>query len=85
MAYTYDSEIDPAVFNKWEVVVPMQTSDYGGLIIVKNPDPDAKIKEVVIKLLNGNVVSYAYSIDGKIYAYQFNDRTENYDYKGERR
>jgi hypothetical protein len=79
MAYTFDSEIDPKVFVGWEVTGSVQTSDYGGFIMLKNPDPNAKIKEAVIEILKCNVISYEYSIDGKVYKYKFNSETYNYD------
>ena len=79
MAYTFDSEIDPKVFVEWEVIGSMQTSPYGGFVTLKNPNPDAKIKEAFIEVFNGSIVSYEYSIDGKIYKYQFNMETKNYD------
>jgi len=79
MAYTFDSEIDPKVFIEWEVIGKVQTSSYGGLITLKNPNPDAKIKEAVIEVFNNSIMSYEYAIEGKIYKYQFNMETSNYD------
>ena len=79
MAYTYDSEIDPAVFVGWEVIGSMQTSSYGGFVMLKNPAPDAKIKEARLEVLKCNIISYEYSIDGKVYKYQLNTETWNYD------
>lgn len=79
MAYTFDSEIDPKVFAGWEVIGSIQTSQFGGFITLKNPSPDAKIKEAVLEICNGGILSYEYAIEGKIYKYKFNMETHNYD------
>jgi len=78
-AYTYDSEINPGEFVEWEKIGSVQTSPFGGVITLKNPDPNARIKEVNLDIFGEQVVSYWYDIDGKIYKYEFNNETENYD------
>lgn len=78
-AYTYDSEINPAEFTSWEKIGSMQTSPFGGIVMLKNPDPDAKIKEIALNVYNDCLISYWYTIDGKVYKYEFNSETENYD------
>jgi len=79
MAYTFDSEVDPKTFVEWEVIGTTQTSQYGGFVVLKNPDIDAKIKEVVIEVFNNTVMSYEYAIEGKVYKYELNMETDNYD------
>jgi len=79
MAYTFDSEVDPKTFVEWEVIGMTQTSQYGGFVVLKNPDIDAKIKEVVIEVFNNTVMSYEYAIEGKVYKYELNMETDNYD------
>jgi len=79
MAYTYDSEVDPKVFVNWEIIGSIQTSSYGGFVILRNPDTDAKIKEVVIEVFRNTVMSYEYAIGKKVYKYKLNMETNNYD------
>ena len=78
-AYTYDSEINPEEFVKWEVVSKTRTSPFGGTAVVKNPDPNARIKEATLEIQNEGLISYWYTIDGKTYKYEFNYETLNYD------
>lgn len=78
-AYTFDGELNPEAFDKWERVNTIQTSPFGGIVTLKNPDPNAKIKEVSLDIFQNGVVGYWYTIDGKVYKYEFNDETENYD------
>jgi len=78
-AYTYDSEINPEEFIKWEVIDKVRTSPFGGIATLKNPDPNARIKEAQIEIFNKGLISYEYVIDGKTYKYKFNNETENYD------
>ena len=78
-AYTYDSEINPEEFVKWEVTDRDRTSPFGGIATVKNPDPNAKVKEAHLEIWQDGLISYWYDIDGKTYRYEFNNETENYD------
>jgi len=78
-AYTFDSEIDPIEFSSWEVTGRLQTNPLGGIVIVKNPDPNARIKEATLEIRNDGIISYEYDINGKTYKYEFNTETENYD------
>ena len=78
-AYTYDSEIDPIEFSSWEVTGKFQTNPLGGIVIVKNPDPNARIKKAMLKIRRNGIIGYAYDIDGKTYKYEFNTETANYD------
>jgi len=77
-AYTFDSEIDPIEFSGWEVTGKLQTNPLGGIVIVKNPDPNARIKEATLEIQRNGIMSYEYDIDGKTYKYEFNTKTENY-------
>ena len=78
-AYTYDSEINPEEFVAWEVIDKVRTSPSGGTAVIKNPDPNARIREATLEIQNGGLISYWYTIDGKTYKYEFNYETENYD------
>ena len=79
-AYTYDSELNPEEFSTgWITIEKTWTSPFGGIARVKNPDPNARIKEAQIEILNQGLISYEYVIDGKTYKYKFNYETENYD------
>ena len=78
-AWTFDSEIDPREFLNWERTNTTQTSPYGGIVTLRNPDHNAKIKEAMVSIWKNNLISYWYIIDGKTYKYEFNDVTKNYD------
>jgi len=78
-AYTYDGEINPSEFTKWNKVSTIQTGPFGGVVVLENPDPNAKIKEVALSIYKDDLIEYWYTIDGKVYKYEFNDETSNYD------
>ena len=78
-AFTFDSKINPSEFTKWNRVSTIQTGPFGGVVILENPDPNAKIKEASLSLYKNNLIEYWYTINGKVYKYEFNDKTENYD------
>lgn len=78
-AYTFESEIDPIEFSSWKVIGKLQTNPLGGIAIVRNPDPNARIKEATLEIRNDGIISYQYDIDGKAYRYEFNTETDNYD------
>ena len=78
-AYTYDSEIDPIEFSNWKVLEIVSNSPFGGFVALKNPDPNATIKEAIIEVFQNSIIAYEYTIDGKNYAYEFNNETKNYD------
>ena len=78
-AYTYDGEINPSEFIKWNTVSTIQIGPFGGVVVLENPDPNAKIKETALSIYKDNIIEYWYTIDGKVYKYEFNDKTKNYD------
>ena len=79
LAFTFDSELNPEEFYNWERVEFFRTSPYGGVVMLKNPDPNARIKVGSLNIYGGEVLSYSYVIDGKTYTYEFNNETNNYD------
>jgi len=78
-AWTFDSEINPREFLNWERVSAVQTGPRSGTVTLRNPDPDAKIKEASISIWEDNLISYWYVINDKTYKYKYNDVTKNYD------
>lgn len=83
-AYTFDGEIDPAIFPSWEVISSVQLSPSEVTVIAKNPDTEGR---VIIKLehhYGWGIMGYGYTIDGhtvdsKTHVYLFNSETVNYD------
>jgi len=83
-AYTFDGEIDPIVFGGWEVMSVVQLSPSEITVVVKSSDGESQILRVIVKVENGGIMGYGYTIDGhtansKTYVYLFNLDTENYD------
>jgi len=65
-AYTYESEIDPAAFEKWQVVAA-EPGPLGVAVTFRNPDPRGEIGAAVCLIRSdGTLLAYCYLKDGKL-------------------
>ena len=78
-AYTYDSEIDPVEFSNWTELKVDKINDVM-IVELENQKANAKIKKATVKVDSQNyIISYEYVVDGKIYKYELNRESHNYD------
>ncbi len=76
--YTYDSIIDPAEFQDWDIVKKTRTGINEGMAVLKNPDKTAAINAVIVLMRNRWLMSYTYILDGKQYKYEYDFDTKHF-------
>jgi len=77
-SYTYDSDIDPKVIKKWNMVF-MEPFDQRLLMAYKNPDIAAEISAgFIVSKYPGVCVAFSYYKNNKAYLFIYNRDTRHY-------
>jgi len=78
-AFTWEGELDPNEFDKWELVSVIPSQNGLSWITVKNPNPEHAIDTVALLAdLNSNLLGYRYFKGGEPYGYLFDTEQEKY-------
>ena len=79
MAFTWEGELDPNEFDKWELAYAMPQSNGVSWYVVKNPDKSELIDTVALLVdLNANLLGYRYFIGNEPHGYFFDLDEEKY-------
>ena len=79
-AFTYEGELDPGVFTKWEFVDVTILSSMKAMVVVQNPDREATVQRVQMTIsVNRTLLSYRYFKKGNIYNYKLNVKKDRYE------
>lgn len=78
-AFTWEGELDPNEFDKWELVSVIPNPQGFSWVIIKNPDQSSQI-DVVAMLVDSssNVLGYRYFKDSEPYGYFFDIAQQKY-------
>jgi len=78
-AFTWEGELDPNEFDKWELISVMPNPGGISWVLVKNPDRSAPIDTVALLVdLNANLLGYRYFKNGEPFGYFFDMEQEKY-------
>jgi len=77
--YTYDGDIDPQIFAKWEPVSYNVNKDGYYHIVMFNPAKDTDIPQVEIVVYRDMVMVYGFFRDGVRYLYAFDLHNNHYE------
>lgn len=82
-AFTYEGELDPREFTKWDIVDIGEVKSMIVAITIQNPDTNAKIQRVQLTAYidsdgNGILLSYRYFKEGNIYEYEATANKKGY-------
>lgn len=81
VAFTYESHINPKVFNRWQIIDITILSPLVAEIKLKNPDRTSFVKRATILILVSDrlsLLSYSYVLDGMLFSYSFDRETDCY-------
>ncbi len=78
-AFTWEGELDPNEFDKWELVSIIPNPQGFSWVMIKNPDQSSPI-DVVAMLVDSssNVLGYRYFKDNEPYGYFFDIAQQKY-------
>lgn len=81
-AFTWEGELNPDEFDKWEVINVMPSGLGQVIVIIQNPDDNSNIQKVSIFLYFEILRGYRYFKDGQPYSYIFDSENAKYvEYK----
>ena len=73
-AFTWEGELDPNEFNKWEIISTTPSNPNLMLIIIQNPDVTNPIQKVAMLLdYSSNLLAYRYFKNGEPFGYFFDE------------
>ncbi len=81
VAFTYESHINPKVFDKWQIIDVIVLSPFVAEVKLKNPDPTSFVKRATILVLVSDrfsLLSYSYVLDEMLFSYSFDRETDCY-------
>ena len=79
VSFTYDGELDPNNFDKWEEISRHITPQGRFWVFIKNPDETSSIKTVVMLVtFQGNLIGYRYFKYGRPYQFTLNTIQDKY-------
>lgn len=83
-AFTYEGELDPNEFTKWEFVDVKLVSALVATITIQNPDKSANIQRVQMSVYinsdgSGSLFGYRYFKQGEIYEYEISIDKKRYE------
>jgi len=82
-AFTYEGELDPREFTKWDIVNIGEVKSMMVAITIQNPDKEAEIQRVQLSVRinpsgDGTLFYYRYFKRGEIYEYEANANKTGY-------
>jgi len=88
-AFTWEGELDPNEFDKWELTTVMPNPGGISWVIVKNPDPTHPIEMAALLIdVSSNLLGYRYFKGGEPFGYFFDMDQEKYvrfEYTGQQK
>ena len=82
---TYDGEFNPHSFATWKVIEGSYNAELNLVFQrILNPDPDAKVKEIIICIFpitasSGKIIEYSYEKDGVEYLFRLDLIKDHYE------
>jgi len=82
-AFTYEGELDPREFAKWDIVNIGEVKSMMVTITIQNPDKEAEIQRIQMTVQinpsgDGTLLSYRYFKEGEIYKYEATANKKGY-------